>query len=190
MINKNFDRSKATSLEKLNEIIIKVEAKTQIARNNLIIIFTTSFLLIWFGIFDIYLSYVLTTYFPIIWSLKLIGKKEIDDHKQWLSFWVIYSFFVFLDMFSIFIIKLIPFYFIIRTVILLWCYCPGIKGSLTIYKIAFVHVNRIIQKLKILEKNKNDSLKSEVEKILEQTDQIDQEILPQNFEANINKKNN
>ena len=109
--NKYFDRSKATSLEKINEIINKVEDKTKINKKNLIAILSSSFVLIWFGIFDVYISYLLTVFYPVKWSLKVIGKKEMDGDKQWLSYWLIFSIFVFLDLFAEYIIVVIPFYF-------------------------------------------------------------------------------
>jgi hypothetical protein len=190
--NKYFDRSKATSLEKINEIINKVEDKTKINKKNLIAILSSSFVLIWFGIFDVYISYLLTVFYPVKWSLKVIGKKEMDGDKQWLSYWLIFSIFVFLDLFAEYIIVVIPFYFVIRTLILLWCYMPGLKGALVVYNVGILKLAKFSRTWKFFEKNKKYTLKSEVEQILETTEEKEREsdITFPNFETNISKKIN
>jgi len=194
MTNKNFERSKLTSIEKLEEIFKKIEDKTKLSRKNMVILYISSFILIWFGVFDIYISYLLTIYYQAIWSIKVISKKELDGDKQWLTYWIIFSIFAILDMFSVYIIKLIPFYFLIRTAILIWLSVPGMKGAVGVYNLAFVQAIKMSQALRNLEETKKDRLKNEIEEAIERTDEGikdgEREILFPNFEINENKKNN
>jgi receptor expression-enhancing protein 5/6 len=182
---KNCDRQKVfSSLEKFEEVLKSLEENTSIKKNYILIAFGSSLSLIWFGILDKYLSYALTTFYPIFWSVKIIQKKRMELDKLWLSYWTIFSIFYILDMFCNFISIIFPFYFLIRTLFLLWCFLPGFEGGLILYNLAFVKILKISKKLKILETYKKDSLKAEIEDILNQTDEKDSEIKCPSFETN------
>jgi hypothetical protein len=192
MKNTEKSLSKENSLEKLEEIFKKIEEKTKLPRKKIFIILGTSFTLIWFRIFDIYISYVLTIYFPVIWSLKVIDNKETENFKQWLAYWIFFSLFVLIDMMSAIIIKIIPFYFIIRTIVLLWMSLPSIKGALKVYDLLIVQLLKLSRTIELFRNiNKRDSLKLEVETIIEDRN-IEKEILfeptPSGINPSINSK--
>jgi receptor expression-enhancing protein 5/6 len=183
MIKTNIERSKATSLEKIEEIFRKIEEKTKLNRSQILKGIVTSFILIWFGILDIYISYFLTIYYPVIWSVKIIERKDQESRKQWLTYWVVFSLFVILDIFSKFFISMIPFYFVIRTTILMWMALPNFKGALIVYNLLFVEIIKITKKNKFLEKiDLKNSLKYEVEVILKERNTQEKEII---FEQNL-----
>jgi receptor expression-enhancing protein 5/6 len=167
MIIKNTERSELTYLEKFEEHIKIIETKSKLNRKQIIQYLSVCITLVFFGIFGQLVSFVATTYYPIIWSLKAIKSKEAEEDKQWLTYWVIYAIFVFLDGFSGLITLLIPFYFFIKTMILFWMYLPNFKGAVIFYDICVRHFLRLSHKYNIAEAVRSkDSLKTEVMEIL------------------------
>ena len=71
---------------------------------------------------------------PGIMSLKALETSELDDDKQWLTYWVVYGVFSLLDIFLGFVLKLIPFYYFIKLLFLFWCFSPHFKGAFVIYQ--------------------------------------------------------
>lgn len=188
-MNKNCLRNQQLNIkEKIEEIISILEQETSVKKNQILFGLVFAFTLIWFGIFDKYLSYALTTFYPIIWTIKIIEKKRIDEDRLWLTYWTLFSIFYIFDSFSSFLSKFFPFYIFIKTLVLLWCYLPGSRGALIIYNLTFVEILKISKSLKFLESQKKNSLKTEVEEILNQTDEKENEIIFPNFETN--KKSN
>lgn len=175
---KSIDKSELTFIDKFEENIKIIEHKTNLKRKEILIGLSTSLFLIWIGVLDIYISYLLTTFFPIKWTLMYFYKKDVDDDKQWLTYWVIFSFFTLLDMLSDYFITLIPFYFFIRTMFLLWLYLPNFKGALIVYKDIIVKLLKFSYKYELIKtksKAKN-TLKDEVEEIIKNRN-IEREIL-------------
>ena len=86
------------------------------------------------GLLDKYITCIIGIVLPTYWSMKAIESPEPDDDKQWLTYWTVYAVFSFFDLFAGFIMKYLPFYFVIKLVFLIWCFMPNTKGALVIYK--------------------------------------------------------
>ena len=88
---------------------------------------------VFIGFLDYYLTNLIGIAFPIFYSLKSLQSREEDDDKQWLTYWIIYSCTNILDVFSDYIMAVMPFYFFIKIVFLMWMFLPNIRGAEVIY---------------------------------------------------------
>lgn len=167
MNSKQLETSKQTFLDKLNEHLKKIEGKTQIKRKNFYTIILTSLILIWTGICDIYISYLITMLYPALWTLKEIKKKEMDGAKQWVTYWVIFSLFVSIDMFLDQVMAIVPFYVFIRTIFLLWLHLPNFKGAVIVYNTFILEILKYTNNFAFLGRNQKNKLLIEVEDIIQ-----------------------
>jgi receptor expression-enhancing protein 5/6 len=119
-------------------------------------IFAVALFFTFMGWFQTYITCIVGIVLPTYWSIKAIETKEPDDDKQWLTYWSVYAVFTFFDLFSYWILKIIPFYFIIKLIFLVWCFMPNTQGAIIIY-------DKIIKKYFIKYENKLDTL---VDKVL------------------------
>ncbi len=129
-----------------------IETKTGIPAKYVVIAIIICLASIIIGYLDSYLVTFVGVVFPGIQSIKAIESPEEDDDKQWLTYWIVFGLFSFVDLFTGFILKFIPFYFIIKIVFLLWLFMPNFNGALKIYNL-FVY--------KIFKKYENDINKIE-----------------------------
>lgn len=114
--------------------------KTGIPAKYIIIALAVCVASVMIGYLDQYVTCLVGIVIPSICSIRALETKEIDDDKQWLTYWIVYGLFSFIDLFSGFILKYIPFYFIIKILFLLWLFLPTFMGASVIY-------NKIIIKL-------------------------------------------
>jgi len=91
------------------------------------------FILTFINLFGKYITCLVGVTLPAYWSIKAIESPEFDDDKQWLTYWAIYGMFTLLDQFANFILKILPFYFVIKIVFLIWCFMPNTMGALFIF---------------------------------------------------------
>jgi len=89
----------------------------------------TCFVLTFLGINESLITTLVSTVFPIFWSIKAIESPETDDDKQWLTYWVVISAFQILDEYSHFILAIIPFYYFVKLVFIVILMLPNIQGS-------------------------------------------------------------
>lgn len=146
--------------DKVTRYLKHLQIKSGIQKKRLLFAFLVSFTFIFFNIFAKYFSYILTTFLPIVWTLKAIEYKESEEDKQWITFWILYSAFMLVDMLSGFITIYLPFYFFIRTLVVLWLYLPNFKGALYVYKTFIIKIPNLIPR------NENDTLKKEIDDII------------------------
>lgn len=72
-------------------------------------------------------------FYPAWKSFKAIETNNHEDDKQWLTYWVVYAFLSFFEMFADFALTWIGGYHLIKLVVLLWMFLPQYKGATTIY---------------------------------------------------------
>lgn len=149
--------------EKFDENLLFLQNKTKLKRRTIYAITCVSFFLIVIGWFDTQVSFLLTTCYPILWTLKAIKVKDFDESKLWLAYWPIYSLFVFCDLFSDWIIAVVPFYYLIRTLLLLWLYLPNFKGARIIYSL---FLEEAFKTISAKEEKGKDTLVHEIQEIL------------------------
>ena len=150
-----------------------IEKKT--GQNPKIILGTlaASLIFVIIGYLEKYITCIVGIVLPTYWSIKAIESNEGDDDKQWLTYWAVYAVFDFLDLFAGFILKIIPFYYILKLIFLIWCFMPNTQGALMVY-------NHIIKKFFIKYENNLDQLVNKVMKRSQETTQRVREEIEKN----------
>ncbi|KAH0474855.1 MAG: uncharacterized protein KVP18_003821 [Porospora cf. gigantea A] len=70
--------------------------------------------------------------YPAWQSVKAIESGK--DHSQWLTYWVVFAFISSCEIFVEFILHWVPFYYIIKSVFLLWLFLPTFSGATVVYR--------------------------------------------------------
>ena len=83
--------------------------------------------------FGKYITCIVGVTLPAYWSIKAIESPYFDDDKQWITYWAIYGIFTLIDQFANIVLRIIPFYFVIKILFLIWCFMPNTMGALFIY---------------------------------------------------------
>ena len=166
------NQQKNPIIKKIDEHLKIIVDKTGIQGKYIMIALGVSLLFTIIGFLDKYITCLVGILLPTFFSIKAIESKEEDDDKLWLTYWTIYALFSFLDLFVGWILKIIPFYFIIKLVFLVWCFMPNTKGAIIVYdkiiKPFFLKNEGIIDKYfnKLAEKTKKagELAKNEINK--------------------------
>lgn len=122
-----------TLLEKIEGQLKIVEEATGFNSKLIMSVLGVCFFFVFIGYFDHYITTVVGIVYPAIWSIRAIESTGTDDDKQWLTYWVVFAIFTFIDMFSGFVLKFIPFYFFFKLIFLVWCFMPNTRGATFIY---------------------------------------------------------
>lgn len=130
-------------------------------------------ILTFINLFGRYITCLVGVVLPSYWSIKAIESQEYGDEKQWLTYWAIYGIFTLLDHFANFILRIFPFYFVIKIFFLIWCFMPNTQGALMVY-------NHIIKKFFIKYENNLDQLVNKVMKRSQETTQRVREEIEKN----------
>lgn len=73
--------------------------------------------------------------YPAYISMKAVESKDKSDDTKWLTYWVIFACFSVVEFFSLYITKIIPFYWLIKCVFFVWCMAPiENNGSVVMYQ--------------------------------------------------------
>ena len=166
------NQQKNPIIKKIDEHLKIIVDKTGIKGKYIMIALGVSLLFTIIGFLDKYITCLVGILLPTFFSIKAIESKEEDDDKLWLTYWTIYAIFSFLDLFTGWILKIIPFYFIIKLVFLVWCFMPNTKGAVIIYdkiiKPFFLknegNFDRIVNKLLEKTKKAEELTKNEINK--------------------------
>ncbi|GAO17022.1 uncharacterized protein UV8b_03166 [Ustilaginoidea virens] len=70
---------------------------------------------------------------PGYYSLNALFTASKDDDTQWLTYWVVFSFFTVLESFFN-IVYWFPFYFVFKFIFLLWLSLPAFRGAEIIFR--------------------------------------------------------
>ena len=160
-------------MNKLGVHLNLIEKKTGQNPKIILGILGISLLFVLIGYLEKYITCIVGIVLPTYWSIKAIESNEGDDDKQWLTYWAVYAVFDFLDLFAGFILKIIPFYYILKLIFLIWCFMPNTQGALMVY-------NHIIKKFFIKYENNLDQLVNKVMKRSQETTQKVREEIEKN----------
>jgi len=73
--------------------------------------------------------------YPAYVSMKAVETQDKVDDTKWLTYWVIFACFCVLEFFSLYIIKIIPFYWLLKCIFFVWCMAPiENNGSVVMYQ--------------------------------------------------------
>lgn len=71
--------------------------------------------------------------YPFYMSLKAIETDDLDDDKQWLTYWIVFVLFKITENIADALVSFIPFYMFIKIGFLVWCCHPSFKGATLVY---------------------------------------------------------
>jgi receptor expression-enhancing protein 5/6 len=111
------------------------EKETGIPSKYILIVLFICIISVILGFLDIYITNLVGIVIPSIISMRTLESKIPEDNQQWLTYWVIFGIFSFIDLFSYWLLKYFPFYFILKIIFLIWLFMPNTKGAKIIYKI-------------------------------------------------------
>jgi len=71
---------------------------------------------------------------PAYLSFRAIETPQAEDDIQWLTYWVVFGFFNFLESFALrAVLYYVPFYYAFKTLFVLWLQLPATRGARTFY---------------------------------------------------------
>jgi len=71
---------------------------------------------------------------PAYLSVKAIETPGHEDDIQWLTYWVVFATFTFTESIALrAVLYYLPFYFVFKTIFILWLQLPATKGARTLY---------------------------------------------------------
>merc|ERR1712232_1337066 len=115
-------------------ILIQAEESTKVPKEQLVLgagfLFT---ILVFFGVGAGTLCSVVGFVYPAFKSFEAIEYKSVGDDRQWLVYWVIFSFFSIIELFVDFLLYWIPFYYAFKLAFLLWAMLPQTRGAKFMY---------------------------------------------------------
>jgi receptor expression-enhancing protein 5/6 len=83
--------------------------------------------------------------YPLYASILAIETTAKTDDTDWLTYWVVYGFFLTIEVFSDYLLFLVPFYYPFKLSFLLWCMLPQFKGANVVYATLIKpHVSKIL----------------------------------------------
>ena len=148
-------------IDKWNQEMALIQEKTGIRGIYVIIGLLISIFFVYKNIFDSVITNLVGTLYPVFWTIKSIDNDQTEEQKYWLTYWAVFGSFVLIDMFSPIIVKIIPFYFVIKIVFLIMLFMPGSSLGPLVYNIL---IKRILGKYE----DKLDDAVSKMDDILQQ----------------------
>ncbi|EJT98997.1 hypothetical protein DACRYDRAFT_24099 [Dacryopinax primogenitus] len=71
---------------------------------------------------------------PAYLSFRALETKEADDDIQWLTYWIVFGFFNFLESVALSaVLYYLPFYYVFKTAFVIWLQLPATKGARVLY---------------------------------------------------------
>jgi len=113
--------------DKWKEIMKSIKDKTGIDGIFVIIFLSLCVFLVYMEIFESLITSLVGTLYPGFSTIKAIQKNK--DKKEWLTYWVIFGSFLIFDMFSTIIMKVVPYYFVLKIIFLIWMFILEIMDA-------------------------------------------------------------
>ncbi|CAG7847842.1 Protein YOP1 [Serendipita indica DSM 11827] len=116
-------------------ILNNIEQRTQVPKTFLVIgAAVLMSLLIFINALASPVSNLVGWALPAYLSFKAIESPAHEDDIQWLTYWVVFGFFNFLESFALrAVLYYFPFYYAFKTIFVLWLQLPATKGARTFY---------------------------------------------------------
>lgn len=134
---------KISIVEKWKEIMKIIKDKTGIDGIYIICFLLLCIILVYIGILGSLITKMIATLYPGFCTIKSLQNNK--NKKEYLTYWVIYGCFIIFDKFSNLIIKIVPFYFILKILFLIWMIIPGSNGVKIVYNFIILKLFRLIE---------------------------------------------
>ena len=131
-------------VDKWKEIMKAIKEKTGIDGIYVILFLLVCVILVYLGIFGTLITNMVGTLYPGFSTIKAMEKNQAKK-KEWLTYWVVFGFFIIVDMFSGIIMKIIPFYFVLKILFLIWMFLPGSSGCFIVYNYVILKLFKSIE---------------------------------------------
>lgn len=142
---------KTISVDHINSKPQETEKKVGISDNFVYILIGIACFFILIGFCENFFSNFIGIFYPLFGSLKALETDAIEDDKMWLTYWVVFSLYFVIEMVVGFLLKKIPFYYILKVGIFVYLFMPQTRGAETIYKklikSMFIKCERNVDKL-------------------------------------------
>ena len=84
--------------------------------------------------FSNFIVTIIAVVYPVWKSCEAVETTEtLEDDKQWLTYWSIFGLFNFIDNLGASVLSYIPFYYLIKLLILIWLQNPMTNGATIVY---------------------------------------------------------
>ena len=143
--------------------IKEIEKKTNIKIKHIYYFLLVAFIFFMIGHFERTFSYIITGYFPILWTREDYKAKKDFFWKKWGTYWTIFSILLFFDFHKREVLKFIPLYFIVKCIFLLMLSLPGFTIAVSIYDGFLKNYIEQIEKL-LQNKDNNESMLNDLKK--------------------------
>ncbi|GAC93779.1 hypothetical protein PHSY_001344 [Pseudozyma hubeiensis SY62] len=90
-------------------------------------------LFVFFNIAAGFLTNLIGFFIPAYFSLKALESPQPQDDIQWLTYWVVFGMFTFLETFSSIVLYYVPWYYTIKTLAIVWLMLPQTQGAKMVY---------------------------------------------------------
>jgi len=90
-------------------------------------------LLVFFNIFAGFLTNFIGFLIPAYFSMKALDSPQPQDDVQWLTYWVVFGFFNFIESFIDIILHFLPMYYTFKTLAIVWLMLPQTQGAKVVY---------------------------------------------------------
>jgi receptor expression-enhancing protein 5/6 len=116
-------------------ILLQLEEKTNIPKSYGVLIAAATFLsTIFINTLALPVSNIVGFAFPAYLSFRALETPGHEDDVQWLTYWVVFGFFTFLESFALrMVLYYFPYYFPVKTAFVLWLQLPATRGAQTFY---------------------------------------------------------
>ncbi|KAI8067046.1 TB2/DP1, HVA22 family-domain-containing protein [Gongronella butleri] len=114
--------------------ITQVEAKTGIPKTYLAGgVGLVAFIMIFFNIAGQLLTNAISWVYPAYASFKAIESPGTEDNTQWLTYWTVLGFIQLIEHFSDVLLYWFPFYYLFKTLFVLYLVLPNFRGAEVLY---------------------------------------------------------
>lgn len=118
-------------------ILKKLEAATTVPKTYLFLgMFVSVFISLLFDFGGSFYTNLIGWAFPAYYSFQALEDKETKDYSQWIGYWSIFGFLTFVEASTNVLNYLIPFYYLVKTIFLLWLLLPSYRGAEYTYRAA------------------------------------------------------
>uniref|UniRef100_A0A7S2WB49 HVA22-like protein n=1 Tax=Mucochytrium quahogii TaxID=96639 RepID=A0A7S2WB49_9STRA len=80
------------------------------------------------------LCHCLGYFYPAYQSYKAVKQNDAALHTQWLTFWIVNTYFSIAEVFGDTLLSWVPFYYQAKVFILIWLVLPYFNGATTLYE--------------------------------------------------------